>query len=158
MTRSRLHFSVFQLSTGPETGDRAGEQRLRRSGHKSSAFLSTSLADCGVCEEGPRSRRSKKRPRTKCICLAVRVWLISKQLPPLSAELLEQFKYIVITIITNTNGEQIRTPSGLIPLPIKSVGHSVLAALPSPASVLFVFGQRKAYVDANWPLKFQNIL
>jgi len=58
---------------------------------------------------------SPRRPRTKCICLAVRVWLIFKQLPPLAAELLEQFKYIVITIITNTNGEQIRTPSVLIP-------------------------------------------
>jgi len=108
MTRSRLHFLDFQFSRfGTNT-------QLKRPGHKSSAFLSTSTCPdlgCGCV----RRVCSPRRPRTKCICLAVRVWLIFKQLPPLAAKLLEQFKYIVITIITNTNGEQIRTPSPLIP-------------------------------------------
>lgn len=116
MTRSRLHFSAakektwpqvvgfpFNLADSPPT-DWIGWVRIGWDGMQ--------------CEEGTR------RSRTKCICLAVRVWLIFKQLQhstqPLTAELLEQFKYIVITIITNTNGEQIRTLSVLIPHTLRS--------------------------------------
>jgi len=112
MTRSRLHFSVFQFSRFGERRHKHPTEEIwpqvvfRRLSFQLNRLLG------GSCV---RRVWSPRRPRTKCICLAVRVWLIFKQLPPLAAELLEQFKYIVITIITNTNGEQIRTPSVLIP-------------------------------------------